>query len=207
MNNLCDSFFLHLGRIPRLWDDNFRPDVFVHGTAPRVMSALGQRQTYAVQQVMFALPPIGSAKADSPKRSCPHLPRKRTCAVQEGMSALPPKATWNAFSPMSALGQRRTHAALHKGIVIRSPHWGCARSDDRIVTSNAFAVCKLMTRSNLIGACSTGRSSALALFNKRSTMHHEPTLELLNANRLLGTGISSGWRAGNCNYDLDCSRT
>ena len=34
-----------------------------------------------------------------------------------------------------------------------------------------------------------------------------PALELLNANRLLGTGISSGRRAGNRNYDLDGSRT
>ena len=38
------------------------------------------------------------------------------------------------------MGQKRTHAAQHKGIVIRSPHWGCARSDDGIVTPNAFAV-------------------------------------------------------------------
>jgi hypothetical protein len=28
------------------------------------MSALGQKQTYAVQNVMFALPPIATAKAD-----------------------------------------------------------------------------------------------------------------------------------------------
>jgi hypothetical protein len=41
---------------------------------------------------------------------------------------------------MSAKCQKRTHAAQHKGIVIRSPHWGCARSDDEIVTPNAFAV-------------------------------------------------------------------
>jgi hypothetical protein len=34
-----------------------------------------------------------------------------------------------------------------------------------------------------------------------------PALELLNANRLLGTGISSGWRAGSRNYGLDGSRT
>ena len=40
-----------------LWDDNFRPDVFIHGTAPRLMSALGQKQTCAVQEGMSALPP------------------------------------------------------------------------------------------------------------------------------------------------------
>jgi len=49
---------------------------------------------------------------------------------------------------------------------------------------------------------------ALALFNIRSTNHRRvygPALKLLNANRLLGTGISSGRRAANRNYDLDGS--
>ena len=41
------------------------------------MSALGHKQTYAVQQAMSALPPIATAKANSP---------------QMVMSALPPKA-------------------------------------------------------------------------------------------------------------------
>ena len=41
------------------------------------MSALGQKQTYAVQQPMSALPPIATAKADM---------------SQMVMSALPPKA-------------------------------------------------------------------------------------------------------------------
>jgi len=34
------------------------------------MSALGQKQTHAVQQRMSALPPIATAKADIRKRSC-----------------------------------------------------------------------------------------------------------------------------------------
>jgi hypothetical protein len=41
------------------------------------MSALGQKQTFAVQKGMSAVPPIATAKADSRKRF---------------MSALPPKA-------------------------------------------------------------------------------------------------------------------
>jgi hypothetical protein len=41
------------------------------------MSALGQKQTYAVQKGMSALPPIATAKADF---------------TQSVMSALPPKA-------------------------------------------------------------------------------------------------------------------
>jgi len=40
------------------------------------MSALGQKPTYALQQVMSALPPIATAKAD----------------FRKVMSALPPKA-------------------------------------------------------------------------------------------------------------------
>jgi hypothetical protein len=57
------------------------------------MSALGQKQTYAAQQVMSALLPIATAKADICASSCPLYPQKRTCAVQR---------------PMSALGQKRT---------------------------------------------------------------------------------------------------
>jgi hypothetical protein len=52
------------------------------------MSALGHKQTYAVQKGTSALPPIATAKADSHKSSCLLYPRKRTCAVQLGMSAL-----------------------------------------------------------------------------------------------------------------------
>jgi hypothetical protein len=59
------------------------------------MSALGQKQTYAAQQVMSALLPIATAKADICASSCPLYPRKRTCAVQ---------------LRMSAMGQKRTHA-------------------------------------------------------------------------------------------------
>jgi len=46
------------------------------------MSALGQKQTYALQKAMFALPPVATAKAYSRKRSCPLYTRKQTCAVQ-----------------------------------------------------------------------------------------------------------------------------
>src|SRR5215470_8097103 len=59
------------------------------------MSALGQKQTYAVQQPMSASPPTATAKADIRKRSCPLYPSKRTCAVHQ---------------LMSAMGQKRTHA-------------------------------------------------------------------------------------------------
>src|SRR5262252_4598949 len=39
-----------------------------HSKIGRSMSALGQKQTCAVQTVMSALPPIATAKADSRKR-------------------------------------------------------------------------------------------------------------------------------------------
>ena len=51
------------------------------------MSALGQKQTYALQKAMSALPPIATAKAKFRERPCPLYPRKRTCAVQMSMSA------------------------------------------------------------------------------------------------------------------------
>jgi len=38
------------------------------------MSALGHKQTYAVQQTMSASPPIATSKADIRKRSCPLYP-------------------------------------------------------------------------------------------------------------------------------------
>jgi len=59
------------------------------------MSALGQKQTHAVQQRMSALPPIATTKADICNRACPLYPQEQTCAVQ---------------SEMSAMGQKRTHA-------------------------------------------------------------------------------------------------
>src|SRR5262249_12456177 len=61
--------------------------------APWQMSALGQKRTFAVQNLMSALPPIATAKADFRKSSCLLYPRKRTCAVQLGMSALGQKRT------------------------------------------------------------------------------------------------------------------
>src|SRR5262249_45397674 len=63
------------------------------------MSALGQKQTCALQKRKSALPPIATAKADIRKRSCLLYPRKRTCA---------------AHKVMSALGQKRTSAHLTK---------------------------------------------------------------------------------------------
>src|SRR5262245_29076172 len=42
------------------------------------MSALGQKQTYALQQGMSALAPIATAKANFPKNHCPLYPRKQT---------------------------------------------------------------------------------------------------------------------------------
>ena len=51
------------------------------------MSGLCQKATFAVQNVMSALPPIATAKADSRKRPCPLYPQKQTCAVHKAMSA------------------------------------------------------------------------------------------------------------------------
>src|SRR5262245_7884439 len=58
-----------------------------------LMSALGHKQTYAVQKAMSALPRIATARADFRKRSCLLYPQKRTCAVQNRMSAKGQKRT------------------------------------------------------------------------------------------------------------------
>jgi hypothetical protein len=64
------------------------------------MSALGQKQTYALQQAMSALHPIATVKADMP---------------QLAMSALPPKADMCSakgnvcFGPIADISQRCRH--------------------------------------------------------------------------------------------------
>src|SRR5262249_28135788 len=65
------------------------------------MSALGQKQTYAAHKLMSALPPIATAKADFPQKSCLLYPQERTCAVHQPMSALGPKADMCTEQPMS----------------------------------------------------------------------------------------------------------
>jgi hypothetical protein len=57
------------------------------------MSALGHKQTYAVQYGMSALRLIATAKADIRNQSCLLYPQKRTCAVQLAMSAMGQKRT------------------------------------------------------------------------------------------------------------------
>jgi hypothetical protein len=61
--------------------------IIVHVTG-LAMSALGHKQTFAVQNGKSALPPKATAKADFRTRSCLLYPRKRTFAVQKVMSAL-----------------------------------------------------------------------------------------------------------------------
>jgi len=51
------------------------------------MSALGQKQTFAVQNAVSALPLIATAKATSLKNACLLWPQKRTCAAHSSMSA------------------------------------------------------------------------------------------------------------------------
>src|SRR5262245_21478527 len=67
------------------------------------MSALGHKQTYAVQQAMSALPPIATAKADMCKWSCLLYPRKQTCAAQTVMSALDQNRKFQSFRPIALI--------------------------------------------------------------------------------------------------------
>jgi hypothetical protein len=53
------------------------------------MSALGQKRTYAAQQVMSALPPESDRESGFPRKIMSALPPKADmCGVQPGMSAL-----------------------------------------------------------------------------------------------------------------------
>src|SRR5512144_3029695 len=55
------------------------------------MSALGQKQTYALQHAMSALPPIATAKADMPQTVMFALLLKADVWAQTVISALPGK--------------------------------------------------------------------------------------------------------------------
>src|SRR5262245_15987633 len=74
------------------------------------MSALGQKQTCATQNVMSALHPIATAKAKFRKRPCLLCPQKRTWAVQQWMSAMGQKRHRILFDYFVGLRkQRRWH--------------------------------------------------------------------------------------------------
>jgi hypothetical protein len=64
----------------------------VRQTIAAMMSALGQKQTCAMQNVVSTLPPIATAKADFRARSCLLYSQERTCAAQLMMSCFGPKA-------------------------------------------------------------------------------------------------------------------
>jgi hypothetical protein len=64
------------------------------------MSALGHKQTCALQKTMSALPLIATTKADIRKPPCLVYPQKRTCAVQREMSAKGQKRTWVAIQSL-----------------------------------------------------------------------------------------------------------
>jgi hypothetical protein len=75
------------------------------GVATTAMSALGQKQTYALQQTMSALHPIATAKADMPKTV---------------MSALPPKADACGANRHVCFGPIADSCSAAKKIAIRS---------------------------------------------------------------------------------------
>src|SRR5262245_11814038 len=91
--------------------------LFRVGLPCSAMSALSQKQTYAVQNVMSALPPIATAKADSRKRSCLLYPQKQTCAVHTLMSALGQKRTLAClFDHLVGLGEQRRRYREPEGL-------------------------------------------------------------------------------------------
>ena len=78
------------------------------------------------------------------------------------MSALPPKADMCVELEMSALGHKRTLESYSINSLAR------ARRDVGTLRPSALAVLRLITNSNLIGAC-TGMSAGFAPLRIRST--------------------------------------
>src|SRR5262245_32657295 len=75
---------------------------------------------------MSALPPIATAKADSPKRSCLLYPPKRTCALQPGMSAMGQKRTSrHLFDHLVGAGEQLRGNGKAKGL-------RCPEVDDKV---------------------------------------------------------------------------
>src|SRR5262245_1876431 len=109
------------------------------------MSALGHKQTYAVQQPMSALPPIATAKADFRTTGCQLYPQERTCAVQLGMSALGQKRT--SYSMISSARSKKV-TGIGRPI--------------------SLAALRFTTSLNRVGFC-TARSEGLAPLRIRST--------------------------------------
>jgi hypothetical protein len=71
------------------------------------MSALGHKQTYALQKPMSALGPITTAKADIGNPSCLLYPQQQTCAVQRAMSAKGQKRTCDLLDHVVGARQQR----------------------------------------------------------------------------------------------------
>src|SRR5215471_13688443 len=125
------------------------------------MSALGQKQTYAVHQLMSALPPIATAKADIGKPSCLLYPRKQTCAVQLGKSALGQKRTCAAQKQMSALPLKADIVdRLEKSASCHEQNWASDMNGGRTFSPQHFCRGKI---DDLLELSILGRESGRTL--------------------------------------------
>jgi hypothetical protein len=116
------------------------------------MSALGQKRTYAAQQVMSALPPIATAKADFRARSCALYPQSGHVQCKN------PCPLW-AKSGLMRCNKKDRYSITSSARAIRL---------GGTVRPSAFAVFRFMTSSYLLGAC-TGRSAGFSPRSMRST--------------------------------------
>jgi hypothetical protein len=118
------------------------------------MSALGQKQTYALQQAMSALHPIATAKAKFHKRRESEIPQK-------AMSALPPKADMcgATICALWAISGHQTYSNTSSARAI---------TDGGTVRPIALAVLTLTAKVNFVGAC-TGRLVGFSPLRMRST--------------------------------------
>src|SRR5262245_25823181 len=111
------------------------------------MSALGQKQTFAVQEAMSAFTPNSDRESRHP---------------QNVMSALPPKAEMCGALAHVCFGPKADMDAYSITSSARASNVG------GMVRPMALAALRLITNSNLVG-CSTGRSSGLVPFSILST--------------------------------------
>jgi hypothetical protein len=103
-----------------------------------------------------------------PSRGCPgvELDRARQ-AADSAMSAMPRKRRLAVKTAPVGMGHKETHALQQRALysIISS---AVASSVDGMATPRALAVFKLITSSNLVGAC-TGSSAGFSPLRMRST--------------------------------------
>src|SRR5262249_36685945 len=109
------------------------------------MSALGQKQTYALHQPMSALPPIATTKANFPHKVMSALPPKAdSCSAQPHVRFGPEADSCSAAKTGATCDDLFDHIVQPASASARSSASGIAGPSD-------LTMVRLMMRSNLVG--------------------------------------------------------